>query len=159
MMICKWHLRLTVASIVVLAAFAAIGGSVALAQDKDRQGATDADQRRNGSVAKAIPVEDKDIRAAFVGHEAHPPQPWPVSFGPYEFRSDGTYFRQQDLASAMGRYVIADGRICIRPAEGAFADECYKVLRDGSQYFLQDAAGRGAPFPVTLHPISDPANK
>jgi hypothetical protein len=155
-MICKSHLRLTVASIALLATFAAIAGCPALAQDKDQQ---DADLRRIGSAANAVPVEDRDIRTAFVGHEAHPPQPWPVSFGPYEFRSDGTYFRQQDLASAMGRYVIADGRICIRPAEGAFADECYKVLRDGSQYFLQDAAGRGAPFPVTLHPISDPANK
>jgi hypothetical protein len=154
MMICKLHLRFAVASIAVLATLVAIGGSVALAQGKDQQ---DADLRRIESTAKATPVEDKDIRTAFVGHEAHPPPPWPVSFGPYEFRADGTYFRQQDLASAMGRYVIANGRICIGAEEGAPANECYKVLRDGSQYFLQNAAGRGAPFPVTLHPITEPA--
>jgi hypothetical protein len=107
------------------------------------------------AAAELVAVEDNEIRTVFVGHEAHPPKPWPVSFGPYEFRADGTYFRQQDLASFHGRYVIANGRICIGPSDGAPANECYKVLRDGSQYLLQDAAGRAGPFPVTLQPITE----
>jgi hypothetical protein len=108
------------------------------------------------AAAEQVAVDDNEIRTAFVGHEAHPPKPWPVSFGPYEFRADGTYFRQQDLASFHGRYVIANGRICISPSDGA-GNECYKVLRDGSQYFMQDAAGQAAPFPVTLQPITETA--
>ena len=129
-----FHMRIAAACVAAL--IAATEGSAAMAQS---------------------PVSDDDIRAAFVGHEAHPPLPWPVSFGPYEFHSDGSYFRQQDLASAAGRYVIANGRICIGPGESDPKNECYKVLRDGSQYFLQYDDGRAQPFPVTLHPIAGPA--
>jgi hypothetical protein len=147
MMICKSHLRFAIASIAVLATLVSVGGSVALAQDR----------------ATAVAVEDKEIRTAFVGHEAHTPGGAAVGVGPYEFRSDGSYFRQQDLVSApVGRrYVIANGRICIGPGPGApagaTANECYKVLRDGSQYFMQYTAGGIAPFAVTLHPIVEPA--
>jgi hypothetical protein len=152
MLLGTFHIR--IAATLVAALIAAMEGSAAMAQ---------------------TPVSDDDIRAAFVGHEAHPPLPWPVSFGPYEFHSDGSYFRQQDLASAAGRYLIANGRICIglgdtdpKAEPDPKADpskkpdpnkQCYKVLRDGSQYFLQYDDGRAQPFPVTLHPIANPANK
>src|SRR5689334_921022 len=102
----KTHLRWM--TLAVLGSLSCIG-----AQARDGQTATDADLRRVWSIADAVAVPDDEIRAAFVGHEAHPPEPWPVSVGPYEFRADGTYFRQQDLASSYGHYAIKDGRICI----------------------------------------------
>jgi hypothetical protein len=123
------------------------------ARDHDRQASMDTGVPHVRLIADPAPVSDDEIRAAFVGHEAHPPQPWPVSFGPYEFRADGTYFRQQDIASFYGRYVINDGQICISDAQGGPAPQCYKVLRNGSQYYLQYTGAPGAPFEITLHPI------
>jgi len=109
-------------------------------------------------------VQDDEIRATFVGKAACPPKPWPVSFGPYEFRADGVFFRAQDVAPWSGRYTIAGGQICIGPASGR-ADAgteslCFDVLKDETQYFLR-AKAAPAPdassvvFPVTPCPLPD----
>jgi hypothetical protein len=140
------HLRC--AAIAVFGALLLLG-----AHARDRQVANDAAPPRVWLIADPAPVSDDEIRAAFVGHEAHPPQPWPVSFGPYEFRADGSYFRQQDLASSYGHYAIKDGLICISDAPDGPANQCYKVLRNGTQYYLQYTGATGAPFEITLHPI------
>jgi hypothetical protein len=132
------------------------GRSAMLSPNQNWQAAMDTDRYRVWPAAEVV-VDDNEIRAAFVGREALPPQPWPVNFGPYEFHSDGTFFRQQDLASASGHYVIANGRICIERSERAPATECYRVFREGAQYFLQHDSGGAAPFPITLRPIAGTA--
>jgi hypothetical protein len=140
----------------VLVAFVVSAGSAVIAQAVDWEALMDADLHRFGAVANVIPLEDQDIRAAFVGHWAA--GGWTsAGQGPHEFRSDGTYFRQghNDLNSG-GRYVIAGGRICIELTRGLPRNACYEVLRARSQYFLQDVAG-GPTVLVTLGPISEPA--
>src|SRR5258708_8740467 len=76
MLVGTFHVRIAAALIAAL--IAATAGSAAMAQ---------------------TPVSDDDVRTAFVGHEAHPPLPWPVTFGPYEFPFVGNYFPQPDLTS------------------------------------------------------------
>ncbi len=73
----------------------------------------------------------------FVGKAACPPEPWPVGFGPYEFRADGAFFRKQDLASLFGRYAIADGRICVTLSGPAPPNFCLQVLKDKAQYLFR----------------------
>jgi len=112
-----------------------------------------------GAASAPTPVQDDEIRATFVGKAACPPKPWPVSFGPYEFRADGVFFRAQDLAPWSGRYTIAKGQICITPA-GAQANAgnenlCFEVLKDETQYFLRAKAPAPASTPAA--PDASPA--
>jgi hypothetical protein len=107
--------------------------------------------------AAVQPASDDDIRATFVGKAACPPQPWPVGVGPHEFRADGTYARSRDLATAHGRYTIADGRICITLADSSKPDFCLAVLKDGPGYTfrLDDAPPRASTHsPVPVEPCS-----
>ncbi len=106
------------------------------------------------------PVPDGEIREVFVGKAACPPKPWPVGFGPYEFRADGVFFRQQDLASLSGRYAISGGRICVTFSGPAPPDFCLDVLKDKTQYFFRHNGAPvpdapPAPFPVTPCPLPD----
>jgi hypothetical protein len=78
-----------------------------------------------------------EIRSTFVGKAACPPKPWGVSFGPYEFRADGHFFRQQDRASLTGYYSIADGKICIRFTDTVPVKFCLHVLKQDNQYFFR----------------------
>jgi hypothetical protein len=108
--------------------------------------------------APASPVDDADIRATFTGKAACPPEPWPISVGPWEFHAGGNYVRVQDLASAFGRYAIADGKICVTLAGSDKADFCLAVLKRGDGYLfrLDTAAGGGSrhdPVPVTPCPL------
>ncbi len=107
-----------------------------------------------GAVRAETPVADAEIRAHFVGRAAVPAAPLPVGFGAYEFRADGSFHRQQDIASLFGRYVVADGKICIEPAAGDPHGErfCLVVLREGDQYFLR-VEPDGTAFAVTLRPL------
>lgn len=95
-------------------------------------------------AADALPAapliaDDDDIRAAFAGKAACPPEPWPVGVGPFEFHPDGTFFRAQDIASAHGRYAIAGGKICVTLTGSDKPDFCLAVLRDAGGYsFRQD---------------------
>jgi hypothetical protein len=81
-----------------------------------------------------------------------------VSFGPYEFKADGTYHRQQDIASAIGRYTIANGRICMT-FEGPWPSNfCLEVLKTGDHYvFRHHSSATGATAlpdqPVTPCPL------
>ncbi len=100
------------------------------------------------------PVPDGEIRDVFFGKAACPPEPWPVGFGPYEFRADGVFFRKQDLASLFGRYAIADGRICVTFSGPAPPNFCLQVLKDKAQYLFRY---EGAPVPDPLpqpHPVT-----
>ena len=110
--------------------------------------------------ASPRPVGDDDIRAVFAGRAACPPQPWPVGVGPHEFLSDGTYRRRRDLASAHGRYAIADGRICVTLADSPRADFCLAVLGAGDRYLFRldddpPAASTHAPVAVEPCPLPD----
>jgi hypothetical protein len=95
------------------------------------------------------PVDDSEIRATFVGKAACPPKPWPVSFGPFEFRADGVFVRVQDIASLYGRYAIADGRICASFSGPSPPNFCFEVLKDGAQYLFRDVS---PPVPDTPRP-------
>jgi hypothetical protein len=95
------------------------------------------------------PVPDDEIRAMFAGKAACPPLPWPVSFGPHEFRADGTYYRMQDLASAYGRYTIAKGKICISFSGPNPPDFCLIVTKNDGHYFFQYDSPR---FPANQQP-------
>jgi hypothetical protein len=95
------------------------------------------------------PVADNEIRATFVGKAACPPKPWPVSFGPFEFRADGVFVRIQDIASLYGRYAIADGRICATFSGPSPPNVCFEVLKEGTQYFFRDVS---PPAPDTPRP-------
>lgn len=106
------------------------------------------------AVPAPVLVGDDDIRAAFAGKAACPPEPWPVGFGPFEFRADGAYFRAQDIASAHGRYVIAGGKICVTLAGSEQPNFCLAVLKDPGGYFFRlddpaNAASRHPPVRVT----------
>ena len=122
---------------------------------------TPAPTAQSSPPAPAVAVKDEDIRAAFAGKAACPPQPWAVSTGPWEFRTNGEYFRAQDLASAHGRYVIQDGKICVTLAGSDKADFCLAVLKREDEYLfrLDDsaaAASRRPPVPVTPCPLPAP---
>jgi hypothetical protein len=123
-----------------------------------------------GAAGGPAPVQDDEIRATFVGKAACPEKPWPVSFGPYEFRPDGAFFRAQDLAPWSGRYTVAGGQICITPAsarpDAGSENVCFEVLKDETQYFLRPKVGpasSAAPtanaspvqFPVTPCPLPE----
>jgi hypothetical protein len=113
------------------------------------------------SAAQAS-VGDSEIRATFVGKAACPPEPWPVGFGPYEFRSDGVFVRMQDLASLFGRYAISDGRICVTFSGPSPPDFCLEVLKDKTQYFFRYQGSpapspSSAPYPVTACSLPDGA--
>jgi hypothetical protein len=117
-----------------------------------------------GAASAPSPVQDDEIRTTFVGKAACPPKPWPVSFGPYEFRADGVFFRAQDLAPWSGRYTVASGQICISPssaqADAGTDSLCFDVLKDETQYFLRTKATpapNASPvvFPVTPCPLPD----
>jgi hypothetical protein len=97
-------------------------------------------------------LADDDIRAAFVGKAACPPQPWPVGVGPHEFSADGRYRRARDIAAAHGRYTIADGRICVTLAESEKPDFCLAVFASGPRFLfrLDDAPPAESPFPATV---------
>jgi hypothetical protein len=106
------------------------------------------------------PVADDEIRAAFVGKAACPPQPWGVGFGPFEFRPDGVFVQVQDIASRYGRYAIADGRICTTFSGPSPSDFCVEVLKDGAQYFFREVSPPvrdtpRPPIPVTPCPLPD----
>jgi hypothetical protein len=103
-------------------------------------------------------LADDDIRAAFVGKAACPPQPWGVGLGPHEFAADGSYRRARDIASAFGRYTIADGRICVTLMDSERPDFCLAVLRDSGRYLFRlddepPAASTDAPEPVEPCPL------
>ena len=100
------------------------------------------------------PVGDDEIRAAFVGNAACPAKPWPVSFGPFEFRADGVFVRRQDIASLYGRYAIADGRICVTFTGPAPPDFCLEVLKDGAQHFFRDNSRKLPDTPGPLFPVT-----
>lgn len=87
----------------------------------------------------AMPRElsDDDIRATFVGKAACPPRPWPVGVGPHEFFADGRYRRARDVASAHGRYTVADGRICVILAESERPDFCLAVLASAGRFLFR----------------------
>jgi hypothetical protein len=113
-------------------------------------------------VSAQSPIGDEEIRSAFVGKAACPPQPWPVGFGPFEFRADGAFVRIQDTGSLYGRYTIADGRICVTLSDSSAPSFCLDVLKDGTQYFLRDLspplpATPPGPFPVTPCPLPSAA--
>src|SRR5437762_4907816 len=99
------------------------------------------------SASAQSPVADNEIRDVFVGKAACPPEPWPVGFGPYEFRADGVFIRKQDLASLFGRYAIADGRICATFSGPAPPNLRLQVLHDKAHYLFRYA---GAPAPDPL---------
>jgi hypothetical protein len=104
------------------------------------------------------PAADSDIRAAFVGKAACEPKPWAVGLGPHEFHGDGTYRRPRDIATAHGRYVVADGRICITLAESERPDFCFAVLVAGGRYLFRlddapPAMSTHAPVPVEACPL------
>ena len=100
------------------------------------------------------PVDDQDIRTAFVGRAACPPKPWPVSFGPYEFRPDGTYFRMQDIASLHGRYTVAGGRICVSFTGPSPPDFCLEVLKTDAQYFFRYHGSPAPASPLPAYPVT-----
>ena len=107
-------------------------------------------------------VAESEIRATFVGKAACPPEPWPVGFGPYEFRADGVFVRVQDIASLWGRYVVSHGRICVTFSGPSPPDFCLAVLKDKLQYFFRrEGSGMprtsSLPYPVTpcLLPADD----
>lgn len=128
--------------------------AVALAAAADAPSPPDAPP----SPPAAVPASDEEIRAAFAGKAACPPEPWPVSFGPWEFHAEGDYKRAQDVASAFGRYTIADGKICVTLSGSDKADFCLAVLKRGDGYLfrLDDSAAvasRRDPVPVTPCPL------
>jgi len=97
-----------------------------------------------------------------VGKAACPPKPWPVGFGPFEFRDDGAFVRIQDIASLYGRYGIADGRICVTFSGPLPPNFCFDVLKEGTQYFFgynspPPPATPSSPFPVEPCPSPDDA--
>jgi len=109
-------------------------------------------------VPMPMPVGDEDIRSIFAGKAACPPEPWPVSTGPWEFHDDGNYFRAQDLAAAHGRYAIQNGKICVTLMGSDKADFCLAVLKRGDTYLFRlddsaSAASRREPVAVTPCPL------
>jgi hypothetical protein len=127
---------------------------VALAAAADAPPPGTAPPATNVSPAAPLPASDDEIRAAFAGKAACPPEPWPVGTGPFEFRADGEYFRAQDLASAHGRYTIANGKICVTLTGTEQPGFCLAVLKDRERYVFRfdetpAAASRHDPMPVT----------
>jgi hypothetical protein len=107
------------------------------------------------------PLVDDDIRATFVGRAACPPQPWPVGVGPHEFLADGRYRRARDVASAHGRYTIADGRICVTLAESERPDFCLAVFASGGRFLfrLDDTPPAVSPYGATpVEPCALPSD-
>jgi hypothetical protein len=122
--------------------------------------AADAPPAADVSPAVPSPAGDDDIRAAFAGKAACPPQPWAVGVGPFEFRPDGAYFRAQDLASAHGRYAIAGGKICVTLTGSDKPDFCLAVLKDAGGYAFrldESAALASGHTPVRVVPCDLPA--
>ncbi len=128
--------------------------AVALAAAAEAPPAVTAPPAATVSPAAPASAGDDDIRAAFVGKAACPPEPWPVGLGPFEFRIGGEYFRAQDIASAHGRYTIANGKICVTLVGSDQPNFCLAVLKDGERYLFRldeapTVASRRDPMPVT----------
>jgi hypothetical protein len=107
------------------------------------------------------PAGDDDIRAAFAGKAACEPQPSGIGLGPHEFHADGVYRRARDLASAHGRYAVADSRICVTLMESEQPDFCFAVLVSGGRYLFRlddqpPAQSNHAPVPVEPCPLPNP---
>jgi hypothetical protein len=109
--------------------------------------------------AATVPVSEEEIRTAFVGKAACPPEPSAVNVGPWEFHSDGGYVRRQDVASAFGHYAISDGKICVTLAGSDKVDFCLAVLKKGDAYLFrldQSPADRSRHDPVPVTPCTLP---
>jgi hypothetical protein len=140
---------------ILLARLVPLLAAAVLAADTPADPAPGASTSSAGTAALAT---DDDIRATFVGRAACPPEPWPVSFGPFEFRPDGSYFRAQDIVSAHGRYVVSGGKICVTIETLSLADFCLAVIKSGGTYaFRIESSAAGAPvlgpLPVTPCPL------
>ena len=104
------------------------------------------------------PLNNEDIQAVFAGKAACPPGEAPVGVGPWEFHADGDYMRQQDLASAHGRYAVANGKICVTLVDSDKVDFCLAVLKRGDGYLFrldesESVASRRDPVAVTPCPL------
>jgi hypothetical protein len=143
--------------VIVLARLVPIIATFALAADAPPDGERAASPPPSASLSLA---GDDDIRAAFLGKAACSPQPWPVGVGPHEFRADGAYVRQRDIASAHGRYTVGEGRICVTLAGSDRPDFCLAVLKNTGGYLFRlddqpPATSAHAPVAVTPCPLPD----
>ncbi|NGM48236.1 M48 family metallopeptidase [Caulobacter sp. 602-2] len=93
-------------------------------------------------------VSDAAARAAFIGRVVVFPN-MPVGMDGIALRADGSWFERHDFGWSKGRYVVADGNLCLDDERGA--RRCYAIARTETEWTL--ALKGAAPVPVKLEAI------